>query len=198
MSNILRLILSLFWFLIVIEAVQLEVRGTDLVYNGVKVFLSGTNIAWNSYGYDFGNSGYNSYGPKLEEWLEMVRQNGGNSISKSFQKFIFLKNRCKQIWEIFPGIWIHVEGDNTPEFDNDGFVVGPDHDGTLISDMKQFLNVARSKNIVVIFVLWNGAVLRNPNAINLVWDDSKLESFIEKSLKVILFCWFSGQWKSLP
>ena len=81
-----------------------------------------------------------------------------------------------------------MEGDNTPAFDNDGFVVGPDRDGTLISDMKQFLNVARSKNIVVIFVLWNGAVLRNPNAINLIWDDSKLQSFIEKSLKVMMGC----------
>jgi len=74
--------ISLFLFFAYAKAIQLGVSGTDLVYNGKKVFLSGTNIAWNSYGYDFGNNGYMNNGQKLEEWLEMVKQNGGNSVSK--------------------------------------------------------------------------------------------------------------------
>lgn len=61
----------------------------------------------------------------------------------------------------FLGIWLHIEGDNTPNFDGNGFVTGPDRDGTLISDMKKYLDAAQARNILIIFVLWNGAVLRN-------------------------------------
>ena len=41
------------------------------------------NIAWNSYGFDFGNHQYDSAGGKLEQWLEEIKNNGGNSVSKS-------------------------------------------------------------------------------------------------------------------
>ena len=82
------------------------------------------------------------------------------------------------------GIWLHVEGDNTPAYDGNGYVTGADRTGTMISDMKAFLDYAQSKNIVVIFALWNGAYLRNQNTINLMWDESKLQSYIDKALKV--------------
>ena len=36
--------------------VQLSAKPDGLYYNGKKVFLSGVNIAWNWYGYDFGNN----------------------------------------------------------------------------------------------------------------------------------------------
>jgi hypothetical protein len=36
-----------------------------------------------------------------------------------------------------------------------------DRDGTLISDMKKYLDAAQARDILVVFVLWNGAVLRN-------------------------------------
>ncbi len=62
---------------------------------------------------------------------------------------------------LLTGIWLHVEGDNTPLFDGNGYVTGTDRDGTLIPEMKKFMAAAEARNIVVIFVLWNGAVLRN-------------------------------------
>jgi mannan endo-1,4-beta-mannosidase len=34
-------------------------------------------------------------------------------------------------------------------------------DSTLIPDLRRFLDVAKSKNILVVVVLWNAAVLRN-------------------------------------
>ena len=61
----------------------------------------------------------------------------------------------------FLGIWLHVEGDNSPNFDGNGFVIGPDRDGTLISDMRRYLDAAKDRNILVVFALWNGAYLRN-------------------------------------
>ena len=54
----------------------------------------------------------------------------------------------------------------------------------MINDMKAFLDYAQTKNIVVIFALWNGAYLRNQNTINLMWDESKLQTYIDKALKV--------------
>ena len=84
----------------------------------------------------------------------------------------------------FLGIWLHIEGSNTPAYDGQGFVTGPDRTGTLIADMKEYLDYAQTKNILVIFVLWNGAYLREQNTIDLFWDDAKLQSYIDKALIV--------------
>ena len=83
------------------------------------------------------------------------------------------------------GIWLHVVGENTPAFDGNGFVTGLDKSGTMINDMKAFLDFAKSKNVLVVFALWNGAVLfPNQNIKNLFYDASKLQSYIDKALKV--------------
>ena len=78
-----------------------------------------------------------------------------------------------------------MEGQNTPAYDSNGYVTGPDRTGTIIDDMRSFLDFAQSQNILVVFVLWNGAVLENQNTINLFYDDAKLQSYIDKALKVI-------------
>lgn len=59
-----------------------------------------------------------------------------------------------------------------------------DRTGTMINDMRSFLDFAQSKNILVIFVLWNGAYLTQQNTINLLFDDSKLQTYIDNALKV--------------
>ena len=56
----------------------------------------------------------------------------------------------------------------------------------MISEMKSFLDFAQTKNIVIIFCLWNGAVLRNQNTINLFYDEGKLFTYVENALKVSL------------
>jgi len=82
-------------------------------------------------------------------------------------------------------VWVHVEGNNTPNFDSNGYTTSADRTGTLVSDLKTFLDAAKAKNILVVFVLWNGALQRTQNVINLFWDKSKLQSYIDKALKVI-------------
>ena len=62
-------------------AQYLEVSGLDLVYKGEKVFLSGMNIAWELFGYDFGNDQYErETGAILEGYLRDISAAGGNSI----------------------------------------------------------------------------------------------------------------------
>lgn len=87
--------------------------------------------------------------------------------------------------QTYLGVWVHVEGTNTPNFDSNGYTTSPDRTGTLAKDLKSFLDAAKAKNILVVFVLWNGALQRTQNVINLFWDKSKLQSYIDKALKVI-------------
>ena len=47
-------------------------------------------------------------------------------------------------------------------------MTGTDRDGTLIPEMKKYLDAAQARNILVVFVLWNGAVLRNEVSVLLV------------------------------
>ena len=62
-----------------IYAILLQVSGTNLMYNGQKVFLSGANAAWNNYGNDFGNGQYSGI---LETWMSEINAAGGNSFSQ--------------------------------------------------------------------------------------------------------------------
>lgn len=82
------------------------------------------------------------------------------------------------------GIWVHIEAENTPEFDGNGFVIRPDRDGTIINDLSRFLDVAAANNVFVALVLWNGALMRNQRYRNLVLDDARLDSYINTSLIV--------------
>ncbi|XP_032778625.2 mannan endo-1,4-beta-mannosidase [Daphnia magna] len=142
------------------EASRLSVSGKKLMYNGKSVFLSGVNFAWNSYGSDFGNGKYMANSKStFERWLKEVASKGGNSVR----------------------VWLHVEGDNTPRYDANGYVQSPD--GTLFPEMKTFLNTAKANNILVVFVLWNGAYLRNRKTLDLFRDNKKLQSYIDKVLK---------------
>jgi len=83
-----------------------------------------------------------------------------------------------------------VEGDNTPKWDADGYVTGLDNTGTMVADMKRFLDAAGARDIVVIPVLWNAALMRNQNLVNLHWDDAKLQSYIDNALIVRYICTF--------
>jgi mannan endo-1,4-beta-mannosidase len=83
-------------------------------------------------------------------------------------------------------MWVHVDGKNTPAFDGNGYVTGPDSTGTMISDLKSFLDFAQSKQLLVVLVLWNGAKRPTDNTLNLLYDESKLQIYIDNALKVYL------------
>ncbi len=60
----------------------------------------------------------------------------------------------------------------------------------MVADLKAYLDAAKTRNILVILVLWNGASLNYQDVTNLVWDDSKLQTYIDKALKVLEFTFF--------
>ena len=88
------------------------------------------------------------------------------------------------MFKCYRRVWVHVEGYNTPAFDSDGFITSCDNTGDLINDVVTFLDAALENDILVLLVLWNGALVTNENEVNLILDDLKIQSYINTCLKV--------------
>lgn len=54
-------------------------------------------------------------------------------------------------------MWVHVDGVYTPEMNSTGYVSATDKTHTLIPEMLKYLQTAQEMNLMVVFVLWNGA-----------------------------------------
>jgi len=156
-----KLIISNFFiFLLPIAYGYLSIQNGKFSYNGNQIFLSGVNIAWNSYGRDFGSGAYSgSAQSKFETWLGQIATNGGNVAR----------------------IWLHVDGSYSPKFDSNGYATGADTN-SLITELGTFLDKAAANNVFVIIVLWNGAATMTTPLKNLFWDNSKLQTYIDKTL----------------
>lgn len=77
--------LKTFWKWVIIpgiDAGSLSIQGNHFYKGGSRVFLSGTNQAWVSYAYDFGNNQYAQRRGEYERILDELQQAGGNSIRK--------------------------------------------------------------------------------------------------------------------
>ena len=95
----------------------LKVDNLEFTFAGKDVFLSGANQAWINYGYDFGNDQSQSERCGLQDYINAVSDAGGNSIR----------------------MWVFVEGESIPAFDDDGYVTGTDSKDSLISDLKTYI-----------------------------------------------------------
>ena len=79
-------------------------------------------------------------------------------------------------------MWVFVEGESIPAFDDNGFVTGTDSKNSLVNDLKNYIEWAASKNVFIVLTLWNGALMRNDRYKNLFSDSAKLDSFIDNAL----------------
>lgn len=59
----------------------LSVSGRNFMFAGQQVHLSGPNLAWYRYAWDFGNNEYSVSGPVLEQWIREISAAGGNFLS---------------------------------------------------------------------------------------------------------------------
>ncbi|XP_064616900.1 mannan endo-1,4-beta-mannosidase-like [Liolophura sinensis] len=135
----------------------LQVKGKNLTLNGEKVFLSGMNQAWVHYGSDFGNGNYEKSKVALYQTIDHIHNSGGNSMR----------------------VWLHVGGSSTPMFNSSGFVTGLDK--YILSDLRDFLLRAQSRNVLINFSLWNclsGNLMKG-----LYTDEMKLQSYIDNALR---------------
>ncbi|XP_045603003.1 mannan endo-1,4-beta-mannosidase [Procambarus clarkii] len=155
------LFLTLLALLASTTAKRLAVSGRDLIYGDEKVYLNGCNIAWHNYAYDFGNGVYDG---TLETWVQEIGSAGGNSIR----------------------IWVHEEGDNTPNYDDNGFVTACDRTGDFENDVLSLLDAAQANNVLVDLCMWTGAGMRNQKTEDMIYDDAKLDSYIENCLTPLM------------
>ena len=126
-------LLTLFAYLCQDSNAYLQVKGKDLIFNGKKIFLSGANIPWIGYDYDWGNGMYWQHRTKMNELLSMLSSNGGN---------------CARVW-------VHFAGHTSPDIDSNGFVIGTDKQKDLIKELQAFLDDAEKHNVLIILCLFH-------------------------------------------
>ncbi|KAK3722347.1 hypothetical protein RRG08_041950 [Elysia crispata] len=143
----------------VVSGERLSVSGNHFLFKGEKVFLSGGNLPWIKYGYDYGNNQWAGVKAQVAKQLQMLRDAGGNSLR----------------------LWIHIQGESSPLFDENGYVIGTDSQGTFINDFQDMLNLAQSYDILVIPTLWNAAVDfdKYHRLDGLIVNPAKLTSYIK-------------------
>jgi len=122
--------------------VRLSADGRELVYQKAPLFLNGINLAWVSWGIDFkGNSEYgNSLGSYCgaESAMRFLKQNGGNSIrlwlAEEPQEILTYHRKSGRVAGLRPGV---------------------------IEAVQTMLELAAHYDVLVVLVLFNGALVRH-------------------------------------
>ena len=125
----------------------LTVSGTDLLYNGKKIFFSGTNLAWSDYNSDVGASPLNENA--WRKAVEGTRAAGGNAIR----------------W------WLFNNMSQSPEIDQTTHLVSGLKENT-INNMKKALDIAEEYGVMVSMCLFSHNLME-PNQWGLY--DEKLD-----------------------
>ena len=108
----------------------LTVSGTDLLYNGKKIFFSGTNLAWSDYNSDVGDSPLNENA--WRKAVEGTRAAGGNAIR----------------W------WLFNNMSQSPTIDQSTHLVtGPK--ANTVANMKKALDIAEEYGVMVSMCLFS-------------------------------------------
>ncbi len=104
-------------------------QSSRIEYNNQDLFLSGANLAWKSFARDIGPG--NTDFDHFADVLLQIHDHGGNALR----------------------LWLHTTGVVSPEFDNDGLVIGPG-EGT-IEDLRQILDLAWEREVGMKLCLWS-------------------------------------------
>ena len=134
--------------------------------HGPSVFASGMNIAWNRYANDL-----HGFEPSDEAFFirvfDSIAYYGGNTVR----------------W------WLHTNGANTPQVNASGFVEGIDFEA--IQTMKQVLDLAYDRGIMISMCLWSFDMLQQQNQDlqamqQLLENEENIQSYIDNALIPIL------------
>ena len=146
----------------------LTVSGTDLLYNGKKIFFSGTNLAWSDYNSDVGDAPLNENA--WRKAVEGTRAAGGNSIR----------------W------WLFNNMSQSPTIDQSTHLVTGPKENT-IANMKKALDIAEEYGVMVSMCLFSHNLME-PNqwglyneklditANELLFEDDGTKAFIDNVL----------------
>lgn len=116
----------------IIGSILVQAQQNRIDYNGQKLFLSGSNLAWVIYGNDIGLGTTDT--TTIANWMIQMHQHGGNSMR----------------W------WLHTNGTASPVFNSNNIVTGP---GTTIAEIKKVLDLAWDREIGIDLCLWSFGML---------------------------------------
>ena len=150
------------------QTTQDKADGNRLIINGNRVFISGMNIAWNSFANDVGDNAVNL--APFEAQFKQIKDAGGNAVR----------------W------WLHTDNQKCPKLDASGAVTGIG--SQTIKNIQRVLDLAYSYGIVVSLTLFSFDLLQGDNkSADLLAKNEKfltvpanLDSYIERGLKPIL------------
>lgn len=150
----------------------LTVSGTDLLYNGKKIFFSGTNLAWSDYNSDVGDSPLNENA--WRKAVEGTRAAGGNAIR----------------W------WLFNNMSQSPTIDQTTHLVTGPKENT-VANMKKALDIAEEYGVMVSMCLFSHNLME-PNqwglyseklditANELLFEDEGTKAFIDNVLNPVV------------
>jgi Bacterial Ig domain/Carbohydrate binding module (family 35)/Secretion system C-terminal sorting domain/Cellulase (glycosyl hydrolase family 5) len=121
-----------------------------VIYNDQQLFLSGSNLAWVSYGQDIGLGTTDT--TSIGNWMIQMHQHGGNAMR----------------------MWLSHEGQYGYTFDAQGRASGLAPN--TISDMKKVLKLGWAREIGVIFCLWGFDMLRTDLDTSILHRNEKMLS----------------------
>jgi len=143
--------------------------GNRLIIDGKRIFISGMNIAWNSFAHDVGDSPVDSV--KLAGYFKDIKNAGGNAAR----------------W------WLHTDAETCPKLNDQGQVTGIG--SQTINNIRKVLDAAYEQGIVVSLTLFSFDLLQNDNNKTSTQMDrnekfltvpANLDTYIQNGLKPIL------------
>ena len=145
------------------NSVGITVNKTNLLLNGKKVFVNGSNIAWDNFADDFADRPLNK--SKFKQIIEETRLAGGNSLR----------------------IWIFTNCANAPKFDNNRLVRGLGKE--TINNIRLMLDMAVDNGVVMSLCLLSFDMMQSKqhnvkikNNIKLLTTDEGAQSWIRNAL----------------
>ncbi len=120
-------------------------------YANRNIFISGMNVAWVNFAMDLGPSPIDT--AKFRIIFSAIHANGGNVMR----------------------LWLNTNGTGTPEFDNNGKVIGPGINA--IKDLQTILGIAYQCNIGLQLCLWSHDMMNtkyNTSSLSITKRDSLL------------------------
>jgi len=151
------------------QTTQDSAKGNRLVINGKPLFISGMNIAWNSFGNDL-KDGTQINEAKFTGYILDIKNAGGNAVR----------------W------WLHNDARYCPKVDANGQVTGIAN--TTISNIRKVLDIAYNNGVVVSLCLFSHNLMKDnkqgtqsiENNFKLFSSPTNMDTYITKGLRPIL------------
>lgn len=152
------------WLVSVLLLFMQKVQAQLIPYNGKELYWNGPNVAWNNYGWDFGDN--------PQGW------GGGNGYSSTWWENHF--TQLESYGANSARIWVHCKGENSPLFDVNNNCTGLNNN--FFNNLDDMLNRARNHHIMVLLCLWDFHITDYQTRDQIITDTIKTRLYINNAL----------------